>query len=204
MGFSMFYEMTKVIRLVVASILVCVVGYTALTLAGAAMLAPDSRLGSLVHDANGNVVGSRLVAQSFSRPEYLWPRPSAVDYDAAGAGGSNLSPNNPEIAKRAEKILTEFALPESTSLPAELVLASGSGLDPHITLEAALVQVDRIATSRSMDASQIKKLLGLDPDNSTVSSSASSSASSVAPQGLVNVLEFNLLLDSRFSVTDSQ
>ncbi len=95
------------------------------------------------------MIGARLVAQPFTRPEYLWPRPSAVDYNASGAGGSNLSPTNHKIRERADAILANYNLRDGATLPADLVTASGSGLDPHISLAAALIQADRIAMSRT-------------------------------------------------------
>ena len=105
-------ELFASLRLVGVTIAVCVVAYPLGMLAVAAVVAPDARMGSLVVDSEGRVVGSRLVAQGFSRPEYFWPRPSAVDYDAAGAGGSNLSPANPAIGERAEEIISRLELPD--------------------------------------------------------------------------------------------
>ena len=155
----MFIEFIRSFRLTGLTIAVCVIAYTALILASASMVAPEKRLGSLIYGADGKVIGSRLVAQAFTRPEYLWPRPSAVDYNASGAGGSNLSPTNPKIRERAEAILANYTLKDGVTLPADLVTASGSGLDPHISLAAALIQADRIAMSRQVDVSTIRELL---------------------------------------------
>ncbi len=141
----MLNEFIRSFRLMGLSIAVCVVAYTTLILATASVVAPEKRLGSLVYGSDGQVIGSRLVAQPFTRPEYLWPRPSAVDYNAFGAGGSNLSPTNPKIRERADAILANYKLKDGATLPADLVTASGSGLDPHISLAAALIQADRIA-----------------------------------------------------------
>ncbi len=85
------------LRLVLGTIAVCVVGYVLLILVIASLAAPEKRMGSLIQNETGTIVGSRMVAQAFTRNEYLWPRPSAVDYNAAGAGGSNLSPASPAI-----------------------------------------------------------------------------------------------------------
>ncbi len=142
----------------------------------------------MIYGADGKVIGSRLVAQAFTRPEYLWPRPSAVDYNASGAGGSNLSPTNPKVRDRAETILADYTLKDGVTLPADLVTASGSGLDPHISLAAALIQADRISMSRQVDVSTIRELLK--------KQAGLSSADSGGSEGLINVLEFNLLLDS--------
>ena len=186
----MFIEFKRSLRLTGLTIMVCVVAYTTLILASASLIAPKQRLGSLIYGADGKVIGSRLVAQAFSRPEYLWPRPSAVDYNASGAGGSNLSPANPKIRERAEAILVQYTVADGATFPADLVTASGSGLDPHITQEAALIQVDRIAMSRQVDVSIIRDLLQKHAESSSVDSGWT--------EGLVNVLEFNLLLDATY------
>ncbi len=186
----MFIEFKRSLWLIGLTIAACVVAYTALILSLASIVVPEKRLGSLIYGAEGKLIGSRLVAQAFSRPEYLWPRPSAVDYNAAGAGGSNLSPTNPKIRERAEAILANYALENGTTVPADLVTASGSGLDPHISLAAALIQADRIAMSRQVDVSTIRELLQ--------KQAASKLAESPGPEGLINVLEFNLLLDATY------
>jgi K+-transporting ATPase ATPase C chain len=211
---SMFIELVRSFRLTALTIFGCVVVYTALVLATAAILAPEKRLGSLIYGPEGKVIGSRLVAQAFSSPKYLWPRPSAVDYNAAGAGGSNLSPANPKIRERAEAILATYALEDRTTLPADLVTASGSGLDPHVTFEAALVQADRIATSRQIDVATVRELLqksrmGLlsRPDSNVGSTLQPDGLGSPSygwgDRGLINVLEFNLLLDSQLNSRNS-
>lgn len=191
----MFTEFTRTIRLTALTIASCVIGYTTLVLASAAMLAPEQRLGSLIYSNNGKVIGSRLVAQKFTRPEYLWPRPSAVDYNAAGAGGSNLSPTNLKIRERAEEIIASYVLESGSSIPADLVTASGSGLDPHISLAAAMIQADRIAMSRQVNPSAIKDLLQQQAGADVINTAA--------PEGCINVLEFNLLLDSKFKSVGS-
>ncbi len=188
----MFIEFMRSLRLTGLTIAVCVVAYTALILASASIVAPKKRLGSLIYGVEGKVIGSRLVAQAFSRPEYLWPRPSAVDYNAAGSGGSNLSPTDPKIRKRAEAILAGYALKDGATIPADLVTASGSGLDPHISFAAALFQADRIAMSRQVDVSIIRELLRKQAESELTVS--------LGPTGLINVLEFNLLLDATYQL----
>ncbi len=191
----MLNEFIRSFRLIGLTIGVCVVAYTALVLATASVVAPEKRLGSLLYGSDGQVIGSRLVAQAFTRPEYLWPRPSAVDYNASGAGGSNLSPTNPTIRERADAMLANYNLQDGATLPADLVTASGSGLDPHISLAAALSQADRIAMSRQVDVSTIRELLRKQAESVSVSSAAS--------EGLINVLEFNLLMDSQLKSVES-
>ena len=103
------------------------------------------------------------VGQSFSDPQYFWSRPSAVDYNAAGSGGSNKGPSNPEYLAEVENRIDSFmrANPavERGQIPADLVTASGSGLDPHISVQAALVQIPRIAERRNLDEAQLQRLV---------------------------------------------
>ncbi|MCU0721595.1 MAG: potassium-transporting ATPase subunit C [Pirellula sp.] len=190
----MYYELNRSIRLTVLTVFACVVCYTILIIASAEIISPEGRKGSLIVDGEGRVRGSQLIAQGFSRPEYLWPRPSAVDYNATGASGSNLSPTNPKIRERAHGILDQYSLENGISLPAELATASGSGLDPHITLDAALIQLPRIATNRRIDLSKIQDLLRGFMNHNTRSMFHSGD--------LVNVLEFNLMLDTQVKSID--
>jgi K+-transporting ATPase ATPase C chain len=108
---------------------------------------PDKASGSLIVE-DGKPVGSRLIGQPFSRPEHFWPRPSTVSYDAGASGGSNLSANNPKLRARVTETVSLLkernALKEGRDVPADMVMASGSGLDPHITLKAARYQLDRV------------------------------------------------------------
>ena len=93
------------IRLVVATMLICVAGYAAVIWGIGQILTPYTAEGSLVTAADGTVIGSRLIAQKFTEARYFWPRPSAVDYNASAAGGSNKSPTSPDLTKRAEEII---------------------------------------------------------------------------------------------------
>jgi len=114
--------------------------------------------GSLVH-VQGRVVGSELLGQGFTDPKYFQSRPSAVDYNAAGSGGSNWGPTSKplmdSVKARVEKVRKDNGLPENTPVPADLVTASGSGLDPHLSLEGALLQVPRIARQRNLNPNRL-------------------------------------------------
>lgn len=180
-------ELLTALRLVGLTIVICVVAYPIGVLAIAAVAVPDARMGSLLTDSEGRVVGSRLVAQSFTRPEYFWPRPSAVDYNAAGAGGSNLSPANPAIRERAEEIISRLALQAETAVPAELVTASGAGLDPHISYVGAIVQAARVAEARGMSENEVMRF---------IDDAAESLPLADEKAKIVNVLVLNLSLDS--------
>jgi K+-transporting ATPase ATPase C chain len=175
------------IRVVVATMLICVVGYVLAIWAVAQTLTPATANGSLLTAADGTVVGSRLLAQKFTEPRYVWPRPSAVDYNAAGAGGSNKSPTSPDLANRATEIVTVYGATTGDPLPPELAAASGGGLDPHVSVRAAVYQADRVAAARGMPREQVEAL---------VARHAFAPGGFLTPDRLVNVLELNLALDS--------
>jgi K+-transporting ATPase ATPase C chain len=173
------------LRLWIVSFCVCVLGYTALVLGFAQTFAPNRANGSIIA-VDGKPVGSALIAQDFTSPRYVWPRPSAVDYDGTGAGGSNQSPTSPELAERAEEIIARYGVTADNPIPADLVAASGGGLDPHISLEGALYQAGRVAAARGMTTAEVKRL---------IEAQAVSAAGPFAPERIVNVLELNLALD---------
>lgn len=174
------------IRLVVVTLLVCVAGYTSLILGFARIVTPDTAEGSLIKDKDGNVIGSYLIAQGFTNVIYFWPRPSAVDYNGAGAGGSNKSPTSTNLTERAQELIARHQASVEKPLPAELAAASGGGLDPHITEHAALYQAERVAKARGLPLSQVEAL---------VKKQAFAPGGVFTPDRLVNVLELNLALD---------
>ena len=112
--------------------------------AGAQVLFKEKSEGSLL-TIKGRVVGSGLVGQEFSRPEYFWPRPSATGYNPMPSGGSNLSLTGEQLMSAIKERRKKFP---QAAVPSDLLLASGSGLDPHISPEAALLQCDRVAAER--------------------------------------------------------
>ena len=181
-----FQELRTSGRLVVATMTICCVLYGLTVLAFGQTVVPARANGSLVLNARGEPVGSELIAQGFTRPEYFWPRPSAVDYNAAAAGGSNLSPTNPELRSRAQGILAKMGADGRRPLPADLATASGSGLDPHITLAAAEYQAGRVAAARGVSVEAVRKLL---------KTSALHTGGALTPEPVVNVLRVNLALD---------
>lgn len=175
------------IRLLIVTQLICVVIYLRFMLSFAQVAAPDTAMASIVTDAEGQSVGSRLVAQDFTKPEYFWPRPSAVEYDGAGAGGSNKSPTSPELTERAREIIARHGATAERLLPPDLAAASGSGLDPFITEAAVHFQLPRVAAARGVSVEQIEPLLD---EASTTPGGFLSGAR------IVNVLELNLALDA--------
>lgn len=163
-------------------------GVYALILLGFATLAvPDAAAGSLIFDAEGQPIGSRLVGQRFVAPIYLWPRPSAVDHRADKAGGSNLAVSNPALRERVTGELARHGADATRPIPADLVFASGSGLDPDISLAGALYQAPRLAAARSVDVHEIEERLR-----------ALARTPNPWSPPLVNVLEANLALDRTF------
>jgi K+-transporting ATPase ATPase C chain len=174
------------VRLVVATMIICVVGYAVVIWGIGQALTPATANGSLITLADETVVGSRLIAQKFTQPGYFWPRPSAVDYNGAGAGGSNKSPTSPDLTERALEIVAAYGATPENPLPPELAAASGGGLDPHISEHAALYQAPRVAQARGLPAEQVVALIG---DHTFAPGGF------LTPDRLVNVLEINLALD---------
>lgn len=177
------------LRLALASWLACALLYPGLLMAMGAALAPEGSRGSLIRDRYGKPVGSALVAQEFTRPEYLWSRPSACGYDGAAASGSNLAPSNPELRRRAAEALARLGATRDNPAPADLVSASGSGLDPHVTIGGALYQAPRIAEARKVPRTLVERCLHEVAERPAPWSRAGRH---------VNVLRANLELDARF------
>jgi K+-transporting ATPase ATPase C chain len=129
------------------------------------LLFRDQANGSLITDADGSIRGSRLLGQAFSDPTYFHSRPSAAGngYDATSSGGSNLGPTsrklNDAIKERLAAYRAENGLSESAPVPADAVTASGSGLDPHISLQNAELQIPRVAKARGVAEERVRELI---------------------------------------------
>ncbi|MCG6116092.1 MAG: potassium-transporting ATPase subunit C [Mesorhizobium sp.] len=174
------------IRIAAATMLICVVGYATAVWAVAQTISPDTANGSLITNDDGTIIGSRQIAQAFTQPEYFWPRPSAADYDGAGAGGSNWSPTSTDVTDRGRELTELYGATPDNPLPADLAAASGAGLDPHISEAGALYQVARVAEARGVEPSRIEALV----DDATFAPGGF-----LADDRIVNVLELNLALD---------
>jgi len=154
------------------------------------MLMPEKAEGSLLR-ADGRIVGSELIGQMFTSPAYFHGRPSYVDYHANGSGGSNLGPSSSRLVElvrqNIDRVRRENDLPLNSSIPADLVLSSGSGLDPDISVEAARLQVRRVAEARILKVSEVDKL---------VDENTQSSWYGILGQNRVNVCKLNIELDN--------
>jgi potassium-transporting ATPase KdpC subunit len=117
--------------------------------------------GSII-SKNGKIIGSELIGQKFDTAIYFWSRPSAVDYNPLPSGGSNLGPSSSKLKKQSEERKANFINKNMsgvyTDVPKEMLFASGSGLDPHISPKAALLQVDRIVKARNFNSEQKQKI----------------------------------------------
>jgi potassium-transporting ATPase KdpC subunit len=182
---------------VVLTLLLCAITgllYPGVVTALAQLLFPSQANGSLI-TRNGQVVGSRLIGQAFSAPYYFHPRPSAAGagYDATASAGTNKGPTDLKladtlIAQAVDKILEEDGA-EKGHIPSDMVTASGSGLDPHISPANALLQVNRVARERGADPQAIRGLVEQHTQGRQLG---------VLGDPAVNVLELNLALDSVF------
>src|SRR5689334_8910257 len=149
--------------------------------------------GSLIVDKDGTIHGSKLLGQGFTADKYFHPRPSAAGngYDAANSGGSNFGPTsqklNDAIKDRIEAYRKENGLKESDTVPADAVTASGSGLDPHITVRNAQIQVPRVAKARGLDQKKVLEMVRANTEGPDLG---------FLGEPGVNVLKLNLALDS--------
>jgi K+-transporting ATPase ATPase C chain len=168
----------------------------AITGVAQATMRPQAQ-GSLVKDKAGRVIGSTLIAQAFSKPEYLHPRPSAAGkdgYDTTSSGGSNLGPLSADLAKREASDAGKLRQEDGAGagpLPADAVTTSASGLDPDISPENARLQIDRIAKARGVDANRV---------GAVIDQVTQGRALGFIGQRRVNVLKVNLALDARYPV----
>jgi potassium-transporting ATPase KdpC subunit len=152
----------------------------------------DKANGSLIVDPNGTVRGSRLLGQEFADAKYFHPRPSAAGngYDATSSGGSNLGPTsrklNDAIKERLAAYRAENGLSESAPVPADAVTASGSGLDPHISLQNAELQIPRVVKARGVAEEKVRELINQNTNGRDFG---------VFGEPGVNVLQLNRALD---------
>ena len=188
----MFLKSTRTAIIAIALFtLITGVIYPLLVTGVAQLIFPGKANGSLIKK-EGRVLGSELIGQPFSDPKYFWSRPSATGpfaYNAAASNASNFGPLNPALLDGAKKRIQDLKAADSSNtrpIPVDLVTASGSGLDPHISVAAALYQIGRVARSRNLSETQVRLLV----DQNTEARQLG-----FLGEPRVNVLKLNLALD---------
>lgn len=161
------------------------------------ILFPHQANGSLV-PAGGKLVGSELIGQPFAKPGYFHSRPSAAGsgYDGTASGGSNFGPTSQKLIDRVKGDVDKFQKENPAhngTIPADLLTASASGLDPHISPAAAEAQLERVAKARGVPADQVRSLVASATENRTIG---------FLGEPRVNVLKLNLSLDTRYARND--
>ena len=180
-------EFIQAFKACAVTFVLCAVAYPAVVWGLAQLLFFSQADGSLIYGADGRtLIGSELVAQRFVSPRYFHPRPSAVDYKADAGAGSNLGTNNPALREAIAGRALALEATAGHPAPVDLVTASGSGLDPDISPEAALYQAPRIAKARGVSVETVEFL---------IKRMTSRSAAIIGAPPRVNVLLLNLALD---------
>ena len=168
------------------------VGYPTLMWGVGQLFFPRQAGGSLVHNKQGQIIGSTLIGQNFTSPSYFHPRPSAADYHGADSKASNLGPTSQKLINalqaRVQNYRTANNLTSDALIPSEAVTTSASGLDPHISLANALLQANRIAAARNIPLSAIQTLIDAHALPPTLG---------IFGDQRINVLQLNLALDQR-------
>lgn len=185
---------TAVLMVVVLTVLLGII-YPLVMTGIAQVLFPNQANGSLARDSSGNVVGSVILGQNFTQPQYFHPRPSAAGtdgYDATASGGSNLGPTNQKlidnVQQRADAYRQENGLAPDAQVPVDAVTTSASGLDPDISPANALLQVSRVAAARGLSEDQVRTMVNQYTEGRTLF---------VLGEPRVNVLKLNLALDGQ-------
>lgn len=171
----------------VLTVLLCIIYPVSIMLIG--KLAPGKGDGEQIV-VNGKIIGYANVGQSFTKPQYFWGRPSAVGYNAAGSGGSNKGPTNPDylkdVQKRVDTLLKYHPYLKPGDIPSDMVTASGSGLDPDISPAAAKMQIRRVAANRKIDEQKVAQLVEIHTEKPLLG---------IFGPEKVNVLKLNVALD---------
>lgn len=191
-------EFLRAMRLVIILWIMTAIAYPLIALAIGQIAFPVRANGSLLKDGREQIVGSALIGQPFQSDHYFWSRPSAISYSTTPdasvtgiSGASNLAPSNPELRDRIQGEINRLKL-AGIKPTADLVYTSGSGLDPHISLEAARNQISRVAEARGKNSNQVEIL---------ITKYTKGRFLGIFGEPGVNVLQLNLALDE---LSDSQ
>jgi potassium-transporting ATPase KdpC subunit len=179
-------EFVLALRAGLSTFVLCAVAYPTIVWGCAQLFFPWHAEGSLLYAEDRSIIGSRLIAQRFQSDRYFHPRPSAVHYNAEAAGASNLGANNPDLRKAIAERVRQLEGTRERPIPVDLVTASGSGLDPDISLAGALYQAPRIAAARGRSIEEVRALIAQHTDDS---------GRILGAPSRINVLELNLALD---------
>ena len=184
--------LTSILATLVFAVILCGI-YPVIIWGAAQLLFPFKANGSLVESNELRVIGSERLGQNFTAAKYFHPRPSAAGqgYDAASSGGSNLGPTSQKLVDTVKQRVADYraenGLPENAWVPADAVTASGSGLDPHISLKNAELQAPRVAKERR---------LGLDAVKAAIVKATDGRSLGILGEPGVNVLKLNIALDN--------
>jgi K+-transporting ATPase ATPase C chain len=180
------------LKMLLVMIILTGIAYPFLMTGVAQLLFPFQANGSLILK-EGKIVGSELIGQQFDSSIYLWPRPSATNYNPLPSAASNLGPTSNKLAKQIAERRDLFSkgnlLTDVTVIPIEMIFASASGLDPHISPKAALIQLERVATARHFTEAQKEQFLQL------IKSRIEEPQFFILGERRINVFELNLELD---------
>ncbi|HEY9850317.1 MAG TPA: K(+)-transporting ATPase subunit C [Leptolyngbyaceae cyanobacterium] len=186
-------ELIVGVRVTIVFWLLTAIIYPLFILAIGQLAFPFQANGSLIKNAAGNPIGSAIIGQTFSAPQYFWSRPSTVNYSEGKdalptgiSGASNLAPSNPDLIDRV-RVTTNTLRSEDIQPTGDLVYASGSGLDPHISVNSAIGQIARVAKARNLSTNQVEILVNKYTDDRFLG---------IFGEPGVNVLKLNLALDS--------
>ena len=187
----MVIEIRRALMLLLLFMLITGVAYPLMVTGLAQAIFPHQANGSLLME-KGRIIGSELIGQPFDDPKYFWGRPSSTvphPYNGGASSGSNQGPNHPGLVKAVQerlRALREADPGNGAPVPVDLVTASASGLDPHISPEAALIQVPRVAKARGMDEEAVRRLVAAHTEGRQLG---------ILGEPRVNVLKLNLALD---------
>jgi K+-transporting ATPase ATPase C chain len=188
-------EIKTTVSVTLLLLVICCVIYPLFVFGAGQLLFPQKANGSLVLGADGKPIASVLLGQTFSAGKYFNPRPSAAGtgYDSTSSGGSNYGATSQALHDAVKQRVADYRkandLPDTQLVPADAVTASGSGLDPHISIKNALLQLPRVAKARGMSEDDLKKLVDLYTDGRDFG---------ILGEPGVNIVKLNLALDGKF------